>query len=128
MILVGMIQTDETALICDLAETYGVLDYRALPLRTVAALSSGLRDDSRIKMKISGQTIDRETALMAAAVDRLSLLVWSRTKDAAKGRRRPESILQKLLDGRQEKQKDYMVFGTPEAFEAARRKAINGEV
>lgn len=129
MILAGMIRTDETALICDLAETYGVLDYRALPLRTVAALSSGLRDSSRIKMKISGQRIDSETALLAAVVDRLSMLVWSRTKDAAKGRNKPESLLQKLISGRQEEEKkDYMVFRTPEDFEAARKKAIGKEV
>lgn len=43
-----MILTDEDALICDLAETYHVLDYRALPLKTAAALASGLRADARI--------------------------------------------------------------------------------
>lgn len=43
-----MILTDEDALICDLAETYNVLDYRALPVRTTAALASGLRADARI--------------------------------------------------------------------------------
>ena len=128
MILAGMIRTDETALICDLAETYGILDYRALPLKTAAALSSGLRDDSRIKMKISGQTIRSDTALMAAAVDRLSLLVWSKTKDAAKNRNRPQSILQTLTGSRQEeKKKDYMVFRSAEDFEKARLKAIRRE-
>lgn len=43
-----MILTDEDALICDFAETYNVLDYRALPLRTAATLASGLRADARI--------------------------------------------------------------------------------
>ncbi|MBO7722484.1 MAG: hypothetical protein J6S27_01735 [Thermoguttaceae bacterium] len=32
-----MVREDETALICDLAETYHILDWRALPLRTAAA-------------------------------------------------------------------------------------------
>lgn len=127
MILAGMIRTDETALICDLAETYGILDYRALPLKTVAALSSGLRDDSRIKLKISGQKISSDIALLAAAVDRLSMLVWVKTKDGQKGRNKPDSILQKLMGGRQEEE-DYMVFQTPEDFDAAWKKAINGEV
>ena len=127
MILAGMIRTDETALICDLAETYGILDYRALPLKTVAALSSGLRDDSRIKLKISGQKISSDIALLAAAVDRLSMLVWAKTKDGQKGRNKPDSILQKLMGGRQEEE-DYMVFQTPEDFDAAWKKAINGEV
>lgn len=128
MILAGMIRTDETALICDLAETYGILDYRALPLKTVAALSSGLRDNSRIKLKISGQNIDNTTALLAAAVDRLSLLFWAKTKDGQKNRNRPDSMLQKLMGSRQEDEKDYMTFQTVEEFEAARKKAISGEV
>ncbi len=33
---------------CDLAETYGVLDMDALPARLVATLAAGLREDSRI--------------------------------------------------------------------------------
>lgn len=48
MILIGMIHADEDALICDLAETYHVLEYRRLPLMTVAALASGLRAGARI--------------------------------------------------------------------------------
>lgn len=114
-------------MICDLAETYGVMDWKALPLRTVAALSSGLRDDSRIKMKMSGRNVPSDVALLAAAVDRLSLLVWAKTKDAQHGRNRPDSILVKMLgDGKEEQMtKDFSVFRTSEEFEAARRRAIN---
>lgn len=43
-----MIRLDEDAVICDLAETYGVLNYRELPLQTVATLASGLHADARI--------------------------------------------------------------------------------
>ena len=49
-----MIRLDRDALICDLAETYHIYDMRSLPLQTVATLSAGLRDDSRIKMKAGG--------------------------------------------------------------------------
>lgn len=125
MILAGMLRTDETALICDLAETYGVLDWKALPLKTVAALSVGLRDDSRIKMRLSGQKIDSDTALLAAMLDRLTTLVWFKTKDGVKGRNRPDSVLAKLTEEKnQNKERDYRTFQTPEAFEAARRKAV----
>lgn len=123
-----MLRESESALICDLAETYGVLDWRALPLTTVAALSSGLRDDSRIKMLITGRSVPTETALLAAAVDRLSLLVWSKTVDCQKGRNKPESILQKLLGtdmGKDEKERDWGVYNSPEEFEAARQRALN---
>ena len=43
-----MIAIDEDALICDLAETYQIYDYRRLPVQTVAVFSLGLRDNSRI--------------------------------------------------------------------------------
>ena len=129
MILAGMLRTDETALICDLAETYGVLDWKALPLKTAAALSAGLRDNSRIKMKLSGQKIDCETVLLAAIADRLSMLVWFRTIDGVNNRNRPESILTRLIgDDQEQEEKDFRVFRTPEEFEAARRRALNREV
>ncbi len=41
-----MISRDEDALICDLAETYQIYNYKSLPARLVATLSVGLRDDS----------------------------------------------------------------------------------
>ena len=60
-----MIATDENALLCDLAETYGIFDFNALPVETLAALSFGLRENSRIKRKMSG----------ALEVDEMELLV-----------------------------------------------------
>lgn len=120
-----MIRLDESALICDFAETYHILDYRALPLKTAAVLASGLRDNSRIMMKISGSQIGPDTALMAAAVDRLSLLVWAKTKDAQNGKNAPESILAKL-SGKEKTESEYQTFDTAEEFEAARQAIISG--
>ncbi len=80
-----MIRFDEDALICDLAETYQIYDYRQLPLQMVAVFSYGLRDDSRIKMSISKQSVPLETMLLAGLSDRLSLLLWTKTKDAEHG-------------------------------------------
>lgn len=88
-----MIKADEDALICDMAETYNVTDYRALPIKTAAALACGLGPDSRIKMAISGAKAPTDTILLAAVVDRLSTLVWMQTKDGTKGVNRPASIL-----------------------------------
>lgn len=121
-----MIRLDESALICDFAETYHILDYRALPLKTAAVLASGLRDNSRIKMRIAEMDISPETALMAAAVDRLSLLVWAKTKDAETGTNRPESILAKLTNKEPIKDSDLQAFDTVEEFEAARQRIIQG--
>ncbi|MCD8087132.1 MAG: DUF5361 domain-containing protein [Oscillospiraceae bacterium] len=89
---------DKDALICDLAETYGVFDFRALPVPLLATLASGLRDDSRIKMRMANAKASQDTFLLAAAVDALNLLVWSKTKDASKGRNRPKSIVQAISE------------------------------
>ena len=122
-----MIRTDETALICDMAETYGVLDWRALPLKTAAALACGLRDDSRIKMKISGLPADRMTLLAAIIADRLTFLAWAKTKDGAKNRNRPGSIFARIMSIGKEPEKDFNVYRTPEEFEEARRRALEGK-
>ncbi len=124
MILAGMIRTDETALICDMAETYGIYDWRALPLETAAALASGLREDSRIKRKIAGIPVDTMTLLTAMIVDRLSLLVWSKTKDAEKGENRPGSIVEKILSLDKKEENEVEGFQTPEDFRAAWRAAV----
>ena len=41
-------------LTCDMAETYGVFDIYRIPVRTLATLAVGLRDDSRVMMAKSG--------------------------------------------------------------------------
>ena len=117
-----MLAVDRTALICDLAETYGILDYKVLPVETLAALSVGLRENSRIKMKLSGAKVQPDFLLLAAAVDRLSLLVWSKTKDAEKGRKRPKSLVE-VLNGKK-KDSDVMAFNTAEEWERAKAKII----
>ncbi|MGT2800862.1 hypothetical protein Javan290_0019 [Streptococcus phage Javan290] len=123
-----MIQTDEEALICDLAETYHIVDYRALPASKVAILAGGLRDDSRIKMILSHQEIAFDTLVLAGILDRLSLLYWAQTKDGQKGANPPVSIVNKLLHKEVERQE--LVFSSGEDFEKAKRallEKIGGE-
>ena len=123
MLLASMVSTDESALICDFAETYHILDYRALPLRLAAVLASGLRDNSRIMMIMKEAKVERNTMLLAAAVDRLSMLVWAKTRDATKNRNRPKSILD-ILTGTINTNDDLQTFDTAEEFEAARRRIL----
>lgn len=123
MLLASMVTTDESALICDFAETYHILDYRALPLRLAAVLASGLRDNSRIKMIMSETKVEREQMLLAAAVDRLSMLVWAKTKDAAKNRNKPKMILD-ILTGEKVTNDDLQTFETADEFEAARKRIL----
>lgn len=69
-----------------------------MPLTLAATLAAGLRDDSRIKMKMSGARVNNEIWLLAAAVDRLSILIWQQSKDGAAGRNYPELITKKLIE------------------------------
>lgn len=73
MTLADMIRLDEDALICDLAETYHIFDYRSLPLKLVATLSVGLRDDSRIKMKKANVSVSTETFLLGLIADEIEI-------------------------------------------------------
>jgi hypothetical protein len=119
-----MIALDEDALICDLAETYGIFDYRGLPVRLLAILSCGLREDSRIKMKINDTRLTLSNTLLAGAVDRLSLLYWAQTENGQKGIDRPASVLDSLINA--DADKETSGFATPEEFEEARTRIVRG--
>lgn len=123
MILAHMMKIDQYALQCDFAETYHIYDYKALPLSKVALFSAGLRHDSRIMMKLSGSKITIEEALLASTVDRLSILVWEKTKDGKKNRNRPKSILEKLTE-EPEKKKKVKGFNSGKEFDEYRKKLI----
>ncbi|MEG2287468.1 MAG: DUF5361 domain-containing protein [Ruthenibacterium sp.] len=100
------------------------MDYRALPTSLLATLCFGLREDSRIQLRLSGVKAKMNLALLASAVDHLANLVWLHTKDGEKGRNRPKSILNILLGGVQEQA--VQSFDTAEEFEAARAKILEG--
>lgn len=121
-----MISLDEDALVCDLAETYQIYDYKQLPLTQVAVFAYGLRDDSRIKQIMSNQIVPLETTLLASIVDRLSLSLWLQTKDGQKGVNRPASIADQLIkrDKSENDEKDYLVFESGEDFENYRKALL----
>lgn len=121
-----MIALDEDALICDLAETYQIYDYKQLPLNEVAVFAYGLRDDSRIKQMMSDQIVPLETTLLASIVDRLSLSLWLQTKDGQKGVNRPKSIVDQLTkqDKEERDEREYLVFESGEDFENYRKALL----
>ena len=117
-----MLNTDEDAVICDLAETYNIYNYKDMPPDKVAIFCSGLREDSRIKLKMAGQKVKFDTTLLASIVDRLSLLVWAKTKDGQKGRNKPKSIVDSI--NKPVREKEEVVFATSEEFEKVRNKIL----
>lgn len=127
MILAAMLATDADALTCDMAETYGVLDWHTLPLPLAAVLAAGLRENSRIRMKMSGARADPETMLLASITDRVGLLVWQNTEDARHGRGCPPSVFNLLLCIESAQSGPVTGYATPEEYEAARARILGGE-
>lgn len=120
-----MISKDEDALICDLAETYGVFDYRSLPVKTVATLSVGLREDSRIIMRLNNKKVKTNTTLLAGILDGINLLVWFKTKNGRKNINRPTSMLKTLFEDKKIK-KDIKKFSSGKEFDKARSRLLKG--
>lgn len=122
-----MINMDEDALICDLAETYHIYNYRSLPCKTVAAFSCGLRNDSRIKMKMAELSITMDQMLLATIVDNTKILAWLWSEDGGKGRNRPKSILAELLGDKGEEEGGEIFFNSGQEFDDEWRRLTGGE-
>lgn len=118
-----MAARDEDALVCDMAETYHIFDYRALPLFLAARLACGLREDSRSKMRLAGNRIELRDALLAAILDRVNFLAWAQTRDGQKNRNRPASILNRLMHEPDERETP-VVYAGGEEFEKARKQIL----
>ena len=124
-----MITVGEDELICDLAETYGIYKYRAYSPLYIGTLAAGLRDDSRIKMKVSGERLSISQLLAAMTVDKLANLVWMQSKDGVKGRNKPVSVVEQLR-GSASKPSEIHGFDSPEEFQKAWQSAggdLNGQ-
>ena len=124
--LASMIMTDESAFICDMAETYHIFDYKALPIGLLCTLASGLRENSRIRCKMANLPISMDTFFYAGIYDKLSLLWWAQTEDAHHQKNRPEAILPSLLGIVKEEEKQVETFTSGDDFMAA-WKALGGK-
>ena len=116
--LTGMLRADRDGLICDLAETYGVFDMKALPIQTVAALAAGLREESRIKMHLTGRKATRVETLLAAVLDGVNRITWLLSAVCPHEGEGPKSVLRAIL-GQEGPQGNEAatVFTSPEDFE-----------
>lgn len=121
-----MLNADEEALVCDLAETYHIFNYREMSPLLVATLAVGLRENSRIKIKMNDTKTSYLNLLLASILDDLNTLVWFKTEDAQHGRNRPQSILNALIGGDIDDNGN-MSFESAEDFENYRKKLINKE-
>lgn len=117
-----MIACDEEALICDLAETYHIYNYRELPVRLVATLSVGLRADSRIYMKLNKEIVSTNTVLLTSVVDQLNILIWQNTKDGKEGRNKPKLLMPIIM--KNEKINDTNAYLNGNQFDIERKKIL----
>lgn len=117
MILANIIANGEDDFICDMAETYGILNYKELSPSLVATLCCGLPDGSRTKKRISDQKLSITDMLLSLILDGLNILIWQRTKDGAKGRNKPESVFKKLMGLDKKKKDDLQSFTTVDEFD-----------
>ena len=101
-------------MICDLAETYGIFEYRRMPGRLLGILVSGLRSDSRCVQALTGQVEDNRTMILAGISDKLSMLGWDN-----KGQK-PEMLTKKLLV----RDDDELKFQTAAEYEAKRKQVL----
>lgn len=114
-----MLTTDKDALICDLAETYGIYDMNAYPVRTIATLSAGLRENARIKTKAAKIRMPYDTLILAALFDRVGSLMYMLSDHKGNA---PDSLLNELLGIDQQKQ--CKGFKTVEEFERERQRIL----
>ncbi len=119
-----MIKKDESALICDLAETYHIYQYRSLPARMVATFSVGLRENSRIKMKLNNIKYPFNTMLLASILDNLNMQAWAMRRDDSM--EKPQSMVNRLLGITETDNREEMVFDSGQEFEEMRRKILQG--
>ena len=97
LVLARMINIDEEAFICDMAETYHIYDYKSLPLRMVGIFACGLRQNSRIAMKISGAKFSLEQIVLAAIADGTRMTAWLNSMNGDIGIKKPRSLVEILL-------------------------------
>lgn len=90
----------------------------------VATFSVGLRENSRIKLKLGGLKASVETLLLARIVDNTALSTWLNTKDGLDGTNRPESVFDAIQNAGERKEKDFIVFQDAEDFERMRAELL----
>ncbi len=117
-----MLGFDKDAVICDLAETYNILDYKSIPVLTLAALCVGLHDDSRIKMRMMGLTKIAPSFALIRIADVLSIINYALT--AKEGTQAP-ALYQDVMTGKQNQKKKTSGFSSIEEFENARKRILN---
>ena len=118
-----MLSMDKNAVICDLAETYNIYDYKRVPGRLLGILVAGLGENTRIGKRINGVRGTVSEVLLAQILDGIRFLCWAKTEDGQKGKHRPKSVASEFFVS-EDKEKTKAV--SIDDFEKIREKIIGG--
>ena len=92
---------------------------------TQAALADGLPEESRSKRRITGQKCSDELLMLTLILDVVKIIAWRQTADGLQGKNPPPSVYEMLTGAeRKEPERNYRVFESGEAFEAARNEIL----
>ena len=118
-----MLAMDKNALICDLAETYQIYDYKRVPGRLLGILAAGLGENTRIGKKINGVKGTVTEVLLAQILDGVRFLCWAQTEDGRKGKHRPKSVASEFFVS---EDKNKVKTMSVDDFEKIRKKIVGG--
>ena len=94
-------------------------------MATQAALADGLPAESRSKRRITGQKYPDEILMLALILDTVRGIAWRQTENGVLGKNPPPSMYEVLTGQKQtEPERDFMVYGSGEDFEAARNEIL----
>lgn len=117
-----MFSLDREAVICDFAETYHIYTFKGLPARYVATLAVGLRENSRIKLRLAGvKNTPPEIVISALLLDALRDLRFMIARYLSLEVERGESMTD-LIYGKDEPTK--RGYSSAKEFEEAREKIM----
>lgn len=108
--------------ICDMAETYGIHDYRQVPVHLLGTYAAGLGHNTRIGMKRRGVTAPADVILLAQVYELLMTIAWSFTKK--KGEMPKTPLDEFILEKKQETKKELKGYSSADAFEEARKNLL----
>lgn len=117
-----MINEDEALLICDLAETYHIYNYRLLPPTLVATLTTGLRDNSRLVQKACGVKTTQTNMVLATIADEVGFIIRCLTGDKVV----PNSMIDAINGVEQTNPSKVKAFESGEDFAAYWEEANRG--
>lgn len=100
-------------------------DYKSLPVDLVATFVVGLREDSRVMMKLTNRRLDFNQSVGALTFDALNGFIWAHTKDAKRNKNKPKGIYNSIYEDKKDKE-EVIAFNSGDDFRERYNKIVKG--